>query len=138
MAGSLFLDTNGWLALLNSADALHGEAAEAWANLIRGRRRIDLTDWIVAETGNGMARARERSRLEEALERILRSPRRELVIVDEPLLRQALEFFGRQKDKNWGLVDCCSFLVMQDRGITDAFTSDRHFQQEGFRCLLTL
>ena len=39
-------------------------------------------------------------------------------------------------DKTWGLVDCSSFLVMQDEGIADAFPTDRHFEQAGFNCLL--
>ena len=32
--------------------------------------------------------------------------------------------------------NCVSFLVMQDRGLTDALTTDEHFQQAGFRALL--
>ncbi|MFM5956954.1 MAG: PIN domain-containing protein, partial [Dolichospermum sp.] len=42
----------------------------------------------------------------------------------------------QREDKEWGLVDCISFIVMQDRGITDALTADTHFQQAGFRALL--
>jgi hypothetical protein len=48
----------------------------------------------------------------------------------------ALDYFARYADKSWGLVDCASFVVMQQRGITEAFTSDRHFEQAGFACLL--
>jgi predicted nucleic acid-binding protein len=29
-----------------------------------------------------------------------------------------------------------SFLVMQDRGLIEALTTDAHFQQAGFRALL--
>ncbi|MFM6264927.1 MAG: PIN domain-containing protein, partial [Dolichospermum sp.] len=42
----------------------------------------------------------------------------------------------QREDKEWGLVDCISFIVMQDRGISDALTTDIHFQQAGFRALL--
>ncbi|MFM6219167.1 MAG: PIN domain-containing protein, partial [Dolichospermum sp.] len=42
----------------------------------------------------------------------------------------------QREDKEWGLVDCISFIVMQDRGISDAPTTDIHFQQAGFRALL--
>jgi predicted nucleic acid-binding protein len=136
MAHSIFLDTNGWVALLNAADVLHARANQMWREIVNGKHRIVLSDWIVAETGNGLARFREKSRFEESLERILRSPRRELVMVDEQLLRKALKFFGRHEDKHWGLVDCASFIVMEERGITEAFTSDRHFEQAGFTCLL--
>jgi hypothetical protein len=34
------------------------------------------------------------------------------------------------------LTDCISFLVMQDRVMTEALTTDQHFQQAGFRALL--
>lgn len=44
--------------------------------------------------------------------------------------------YSLHTDKTWGLVDCISFVVMQERGITDALTADRHFQQAGFRALL--
>ena len=42
----------------------------------------------------------------------------EFIVVDEELLRRSLEFFGTHTDKSWGLVDCASFIVMRDRGIT--------------------
>jgi predicted nucleic acid-binding protein len=138
MANSVFLDTNGWLALLNSADNLHAQANGRWREIVYERSEIVLTDWVVAETGNGLARFREKGRLAAALDRILQSSRRELVIVDEPLLRRALEYFGSHQDKAWGLVDCASFFVMQERGITEAFTSDHDFEQAGFRCLLNV
>jgi len=39
-------------------------------------------------------------------------------------------------DKTWGLVDCVSFVVMRDAGILDSLTTDKHFEQAGFRALL--
>ncbi len=39
-------------------------------------------------------------------------------------------------DKEWGLVDCVSFVVMREHGIEAALTTDRHFIQAGFRALL--
>jgi len=36
----------------------------------------------------------------------------------------------------WGLIDCMSFVVMNDEGVTDALTADKHFQQAGFHALL--
>ena len=38
--------------------------------------------------------------------------------------------------KEWGLTDCISFIVMEDNGLTEALTTDEHFQQAGFRALL--
>jgi len=42
----------------------------------------------------------------------------------------------RGDDKEWGLTDCISFIVMGDPGLTDALTADEHFEQAGFRALL--
>lgn len=39
-------------------------------------------------------------------------------------------------DKDWSLTDCTSFVVMQDAGINEALTGDRHFEQAGFKTLL--
>ena len=102
-ANLVFLDTNGWLALLSSSDALHS----------------------VAKTATAVALIRA-------------SPRARLVAISEPLFQRALDLYASREDKSWGLVDCSSFLVMQDAGIQDTFTNDRHFNQAGFRCLLPL
>jgi predicted nucleic acid-binding protein len=39
-------------------------------------------------------------------------------------------------DKEWGMTDCISFIVMPDMGVIDALTTDDHFRQAGFRALL--
>ncbi|HEX8432292.1 MAG TPA: hypothetical protein VF625_13470, partial [Longimicrobium sp.] len=59
-----------------------------------------------------------------------------VVTVDTSLLTRGLELFERRADKGWGLNDCISFIVMRDRGLMDAATGDRHFQQAGFRALM--
>ena len=41
-----------------------------------------------------------------------------------------------RQDKNWSSVDCTSFAVMTERGLTDALTADHHFEQAGFTVLL--
>ena len=135
---AVFLDTNGWLALLNSSDSLHSIASARWAELVRDGRSLYLTDWIVAETGNGLARTRARDRFEDAVELLRGSSRTTLVPVSEGLLDKALSLYKERSDKTWGLVDCATFLVMTEQGILDAFTNDRHFEQAGFKCLLPI
>ncbi len=46
------------------------------------------------------------------------------------------EFLKAHPDKDWSLVDCASFVVMKQRGIQEALTSDHHFEQAGFVRLL--
>ena len=38
--------------------------------------------------------------------------------------------------KDWSLTDCTSFEVMKERRITEAFTTDKHFEQAGFDILM--
>jgi len=59
-----------------------------------------------------------------------------LIYVDSELLHKALTVYEQHQDKSWGLVDCASFVLMQDKNVYQALTSDRHFEQAGFRCLL--
>ena len=56
--------------------------------------------------------------------------------IDEKLDGQAWKLFEDRLDKTWSLVDCASFVVMEERGLTEALTTDRHFKQAGFVRLL--
>lgn len=49
---------------------------------------------------------------------------------------RAIELYSTRSDKEWDLIDCISFVVMQDHGITEALAADQHFVQAGFRALL--
>ena len=138
MPSSVFLDTNGWIPLLNATEYMHERANNEWLGLGLRGYRILLTDWIIAETGNGLARSREKERFAESVERFWQSPVVEIVTVDRQLIAQAIHMYRTYMDKSWGLVDCTSFVIMQENGITHAFTSDRHFEQAGFTCLLPL
>ncbi len=57
------------------------------------------------------------------------------VPLTDELYQQAFDLFRDRPDKEWGLIDCASFVVMQ-RGLTEALTPDEHFEQAGFRALL--
>jgi uncharacterized protein len=56
--------------------------------------------------------------------------------VDAPLFERALAPYGERMDKEWSLTDCISFVVMRERDLTQALTTDRHFAQAGFANLL--
>jgi len=59
-----------------------------------------------------------------------------VVAASARLFDAALDLYQRRPDKDWGLTDCASFVVMSDRKLTDALTADEHFRQAGFRPLL--
>jgi predicted nucleic acid-binding protein len=60
----------------------------------------------------------------------------EVIPLSEQLYTRALQLYCERLDKEWGFTDCVSFIVMQDRGIIEALTTDEHFQQAGFQVLM--
>ncbi|MCP4699009.1 MAG: type II toxin-antitoxin system VapC family toxin [Gammaproteobacteria bacterium] len=59
-----------------------------------------------------------------------------VVSVDTVLFHKALTLYRERGDKDWGLTDCISFVVMREQELTEAMTTDRHFVQAGFRALM--
>jgi len=137
MTEEVFADSQGWIALLNRSDQDHAAARETMRVYARDRRRIVTTDWILAETGNGLARSDARAQFVEAIRRLQASASASIIRVNDKYFERALDMFKRASDKNWGLVDCSSFVVMRERGISEAFTNDHHFVQAGFSCSLS-
>ena len=132
---AVFMDTSGWIATLSADDQFHRQASELLRQFASMRRPLVTTDWVFAETGNGLART-ARNRFVQAVGTFLQSSNSRLIWIDEPLFQQALELYGQAADKTWGLVDCASFVVMQREDISEALSADHHFQQAGFLCLL--
>ena len=57
--------------------------------------------------------------------------------LDEALHRTAFALVQARQDKTYSLCDAVSFVLMRERGIREALTTDKHFEQEGFQRLLT-
>jgi uncharacterized protein len=59
------------------------------------------------------------------------------VIPFEPELAVApVSLYGSRTDKDWSLTDCLSFVVMQSRSISEALTTDHHFDQAGLKAVM--
>lgn len=50
--------------------------------------------------------------------------------------REAAFQYANRLDQRWSVTDCASFLLMEQRSITEALAYDRDFQQAGFAALL--
>src|SRR5205085_9711582 len=105
MAGNpVFLDSNGLVALLNRRDSLNAKADSLFRELGQARRPVVLTDGILAETGNGLARLPARSVFPQTVERFQKSPQFSIVFVSPDLMQRALKLYAGRGDKSWGLV----------------------------------
>lgn len=53
----------------------------------------------------------------------------------EETFLSGLELYRERLDKGYSLTDCISTQIMRREKLTEVLTSDRHFEQEGFRAL---
>ena len=67
---------------------------------------------------------------------LMENPNVEMVWVDEILHREAMDLLLVRQDKTYSLCDAISFVLMRKKGIREALTTDKHFEQEGFTRLL--
>ena len=122
-----------FLALLNPADQFHPQAM-AFNRQPPGP--MGTTKFVLTEVGDGLSRPENRPRFARLLELLREQSDVQIVPAGGDLFRRGCELHAQRADKEWSLTDCISFVVMKQRGIHEALTSDHHFQQAGFRVLI--
>jgi uncharacterized protein len=131
----VFADSSYWTAMLNPRDQLHAEAFRVTREL--QSMRMVTSEMVFAEVLNS-AGGDLRLRLvsAELVESRRKDPRVTVVKQTPEQFEGALQRYRMAADKGWSLTDCASFLIMEEMGIRDALTYDRHFEQAGFEALL--
>lgn len=135
---NVFADTSGWISSFVSSEPYHPIASTLMRQLQQQNRHIITTNYVLCELVALFTRFRvHRTKVLTYIQTIQDSSWVEIVHIDEKLDEQAWKLLETRLDKNWSLVDCASFVVMRNRGLTDALTTDRHFEQAGFVRLLS-
>lgn len=132
----LFLDASYAIALGSPQDQYHVPATRLAEKIGAERTSIVTTRAVLLEVGDEFSKRLRRSSALALLGSIDGNPYVEVTPLSDELYERGLKFFQRHRDKDWSLTDCISFVVMRERGLTDALTADRHFRQAGFRPLL--
>jgi predicted nucleic acid-binding protein len=133
---SVFLDTAYAIALASATDEFHVRALALAEELEASGTRLITTWAVLLEIGNALSKMQHRHAASQLLSSLRTDPSVEIVPLSDQLFEGAFKLYSERPDKEWGLTDCVSFVVMQGRGITDALTPDEHLQQAGFRALL--
>lgn len=136
MKTEVFLDASYAIALSSFSDSFHQQAVNLASELEAAKTRLITTRAVILEIGNTLAKQRYRQAAVKLLNAFEADPNVEIAPLSEDLYARAVKLYRERPDKEWGLTDCVSFVVMQERGITAALTTDEHFQQAGFRVLL--
>jgi predicted nucleic acid-binding protein len=117
MSESVFVDTGYILALVNENDQHHAEA------LVLSKRfdgqPVVVTDAVLLEIGNALSRM-DRNAAVQIIQDLRDSPGATVVNLTPELFESAFDLYRHHIDKQWGLVDCVSFIVMRRMGLTTA------------------
>jgi uncharacterized protein len=133
VSAKTFLDTLFVVALINQRDQYHGRATELAA--LYERRAFLTTDAVLIEIGNALARKFKQQAV-EAIGHLLSSEDVQVVQLTAELFAEAFALYESHQDKEWGLTDCISFVVMRRENVQEALTFDQHFVQAGFQALM--
>jgi predicted nucleic acid-binding protein len=133
----VFVDTAAWLALLNTSDSLHPQARQVMGTLQQQNTQLITTEFVLLEVADALSTPSIRSQAIAFINKLRQSPLLQIIPCSSTLLASGWELYSQRLDKEWGLTDCTSFVVMTEQQISQAFTSDHHFKQAGFISLLT-
>lgn len=137
MTNSVFVDTSGWLAYFLSGERYHALADQIYKTAYASSVGIYTSDHIIAELVALLtARNIPRPRVIQEVDVILSDQRVEKLYTDRLVLQNAWDLLKQRADKQWSLVDAISLVWMGRHGISEALTSDHHFEQAGFIRLL--
>jgi predicted nucleic acid-binding protein len=134
---NVFVDTAAWIALLNADDALHDQARKVRAMLSQQEARLVTTEFVLLELADALSMPVTRSRTAAYVDSLRRLAVLHIVPADQEVLLEGWQLYEQRPDKDWSLTDCISFIVMTLEHISEAFTSDHHFEQAGFAKLMS-
>ena len=132
---ALFADTFYWIALVDLADSAHQRALALTSE--RADSTIVTTDEVLAEYLTFFATAPEQMRRKAVtnVQHILEDPGVQVVPQSRESFLSGIALYEARPDKGYSLTDCISMQTMRNKGLIEALTNDRHFEQEGFRAL---
>jgi len=138
MKRKVFVDTSAWLALVNKSDAAHQKARKVRDTLLKYPSQFLVTNYVMVEIANAFSRIPYKETAVKLISSIEMSENIHIIEINKEIYKKAWQVYSTYLDKDWSLTDCTSFEVMRERRITEAFTTDKHFEQAGFDILINI
>ena len=134
----VFADTGYFIASLDERDGLHARAEMVTRQL--APLEIVTTQMVLVEVLNYYSDAggHHRTLAAQMILDLARKPDVEIIPQTDTQFRAAMGRYASRDDQAWSLTDCASFIVMEERDITEALAHDRDFEQAGFVALLRI
>ncbi len=131
-----FVDTAAWIGLVDEDDDLHEKARTISKDLTQRAIVRVTTEFVLLEVADAFCSPPMRAVAVQFINDLRRARNLEILPASTELFAAGWRLYSQRPDKAWSLTDCISFTVMQEQGIREAFTSDRHFEQAGFEKLI--
>ena len=130
----MFADTSGWASLVDRRQTFHALAATVFQQARHDGKIVVTTNYVLAELTALLTSPLRMPRQQQIqyLGAIRAASWVEIVVIDLVLDAASWRLWESRVDKDWTLVDCASFVVMQQRTLREALTTDHHFEQAGF------
>ena len=136
MIEPIFVDSFAWIAAINKSDNYHEISLRILEELLNKHAKLITTNYVVVETINALIKAELRKTVIEFIDKLGKSPSVQIVKITDEIYNNAWTLYQQRMDKDWGIIDCTSFEVMQMFNIRKAFTGDKHFEQAGYSLIV--
>lgn len=135
---SLFIDTSGWASLFVTRESHHAQARQLFTQATQQNHALITSNYIISELVALLHSPlrQPRSQIFEIINAIRSAAYIQTIHIDTAIDQAAWELCQNRSDKPWSLVDCSSFIIMQQLNLQQALTTDHHFEQAGFLRLL--
>jgi len=132
---ALLVDTAGWMACADAADPAHAGCCAARDAALESGQTLVITDFIADETLTLIRLRLGVAAAETWWDQVDRSARLRWERIDAGRFDQARRLFFQYRDKAFSFTDCTTFVVMRERRLTQALTTDHHFKQMRFQVI---
>ncbi len=128
----VFADTFYWVAITLPGDPWAAAVAKVGRDL--DIPHLVTTDEVLVEFLSHLSSKGERLRrlAVQLVRRVLQDEDVTVIPQSHESFLRGLDLYENRLDKGYSLVDCISMNAMRTESITEVFSNDRHFEQEGF------
>ncbi len=130
-----FFDTSAYVALTDTSDRFHADAARLVERIIAGRLPRVTTNYVLAEAYPRIRRKLGHAtavQFGEGIRRDVAAGNLNIVYADVALDDAAWEIFKKYADQDFSFVDCTSFAWLRQRPECEVFAFDEDFTWMGF------
>lgn len=131
-----FIDTSFIIALASRRDSKHQKALEISSQIKENQIKLVTSEFIIIELCNSFAKANLKRSAIEIVDSMYQDTNIEIIKLSDKYFQAGLDIYRKALDKNWSLVDCISFHILNEKGVKNVLSSDKHFIQAGFNVLI--